>query len=193
MGRRLLPIVIAAVVLLLPTSALAGGEVNLFFGKRDIDDDILEALEVESPQQIGIELTFGHQWPVAIAIDYFQSDDDGSYEYYGYSEKIDAEIQELAVGVRYLFRKDKTVVPFIGGGLASVKGELSASSGGGSVDDSTIGWWIQGGVNFRIGKFFNLGVDLRNVSAEVEFEDIVDIEVGGMSYGVLVGFRWGGS
>jgi hypothetical protein len=179
--------VIAAVVLLLPTPALAGGEVNLFFGQRDIDDDILEELCVDSPQQIGIELTFGHQWPVAIAIDYFQSEDDGDY----YTYKLDAEIQELDVGVRYLFRKDKTVVPFVGGGFAHVKGELSAR-GLGSVDDDTMGFWIQAGVNFRIGKFFNLGADLRHVSSEVGFDD-VDVEVGGMSYGVLVGFRWGGS
>ena len=186
MGRRFLPIAIAMVVLLLPTSALAGGEVNLFLGKRDIDDNFLEFLNVESPQEIGIELTFGHQWPVAIAIDYFQADDDGTY----YSYRLDAEVQQLAVGVRYLFRKDKTVVPFIGGGLASIQGELSAQ-GQGSVDDSTIGYWIQGGVNFRIGRFFNLGLDLRSTHAEIELDDVLDVEVGGLSYGVLVGFRWG--
>jgi hypothetical protein len=189
MGRRLLPVVIAAVVLLLPTSALAGGEINLFYGQKDLEDDWDP---LESQQTIGLQLTFGHQWPVAVAIDYLKSSDDGSYNYYGYSYKIEAETTEFDVGVRYLFRKDKTVVPYVGGGLAYIDGVLSVE--GFDFSDSAVGFWIAGGVNFRIGKFFNLGVDLRSSSAEIKPSELpIEIDAGGVSYGVLLGFRWGGS
>jgi hypothetical protein len=189
MGRRWLLAVIAVAVLLLPTSALAGGEINLFYGQKDLEDDWSP---LESQQAVGFQLTFGHEWPVAVAIDYLKSSDDGTYNYYGYSYKIEAETLELDAGVRYLFRKDKTVVPYLGGGLAYIDGELKVE--GYKFSDSAVGFWIAGGVNFRIGKFVNLGVDLRSSSAEIQPSELpIEIDAGGLSYGVLLGFRWGGS
>ena len=99
MVRRLLPGMIAALVLLLPTSALAGGEINLFYGQKSLDDDDWGPMDTH--QAIGLELTFGHEWPVAVAIDFFKTEDDATY--YGY--KVTGETQEIDGGVRYLFRK----------------------------------------------------------------------------------------
>jgi hypothetical protein len=190
MVGRLFPAMIAALILLLPTSALAGGEINFFFGQKDLDE---EWEPLDSQQAIGFELTFGEQWPVAVAIDFLKSDDDGRYAFeYGmndYNVKIEAETQEIDAGVRYLFRKDKKVVPYIGGGLAYIDGELTVE--GISRSDSAVGFWLAGGVNFRIGKVFNLGVDLRSSSADVEVEGF-EVDAGGLAYGVLLGFRWGG-
>lgn len=193
MGKRILPAMIAAAVLLLPTSVLAGGEINLFYGQKELEKNDWEP--VESQQAIGVELTFGHEWPVAVAIDYFRSDDDATYSYYGYTAKLETEIKEIDAGVRYLFRKDKKIVPYVGGGLAYADAEITLKEpdfGNESISDSAVGLWAAGGVNFRIGRFFNLGVDVRTSTAEVEFFD-TEVDAGGLSYGVLLGFRWGGS
>jgi len=184
MVRRLLPRIIAALVLLLPTSALAGGEINLFYGQKSLDEDDWGPMDTH--QAIGLELTFGHEWPVAVAIDFFKTEDDTTFE----GLKITGETQEIDGGVRYLFRKQKKVQPYLGGGLAFIDAEFSSMGVG--ISDSAVGLWIAGGVNFRIGKYFNLGLDLRSSSAEVEMVGIKG-EAGGVYAGVLVGFRWGGS
>jgi hypothetical protein len=101
MVRRVIPILIAALALLLPTSALAGGEINLFYGQKSLEEDDWGPLDTH--QAIGLELTFGHEWPVAVAIDFFKTEDDTTFEGF----KITGETLEIDGGVRYLFARKR--------------------------------------------------------------------------------------
>jgi len=174
---------IAALVLLLPTSVLAGVEINLFYGQKELDKNDWEP--VETQQAIGFELTFEDEGPVAVAIDFFRTEDDARINGY----KFEGKTEEIDVGVRYLFRKQEKVQPYVGGGLAHIDAEISAR--GASPSDSAVGFWLAGGVMYRIGKYFNLGVDLRYSRAEVEIVG-VEGEAGGVYLGALVGVRLGG-
>jgi hypothetical protein len=195
----------ALVFLLCASTAMAGGGVNVWFGQKDVED----AEDADEQDQIGLMFDFGGDWPISIAVDILQSDEDASYSYtYSYpgpggvgvyidiEADIEVTITELQLGVRKSFG-EKVTRPYIGGGLAiadaEVELELSAPVlGSASFDESEtgVGLWANVGVGFRIGRRFNAGIDVRYSTVEVEFED-EDIDVGGLAYGAVLGFRWG--
>ncbi len=187
MAKR--PLLVAGIVallfLLLPMSTTAAGEVNFFLGQKMLDDGDWKPFEDQT--EFGAAFTFGGDWPVSLAVDILVSEDDSSISYYGYT--VTGRTTELNVGVRKMFGERK-VQPYVGGGLAFIDAEISA--GGGGLSDSDIGLWANAGLLFRIGKRFNLGIDVRYSDAEVTIAGF-DIDAGGTHYGALIGFRWGGS
>ena len=94
------------------------------------------------------------------------------------------------ITVRKMFGERK-VQPYVGGGLAYIDGEIEVSSV--SVSYAGIGFWANGGVLFRIGSRFNLGIDVRYSDAEIEPLPGAKLDAGGTHVGLLVGFRWGAS
>jgi hypothetical protein len=72
------------------------------------------------------------------------------------------------------------------------------------ADDSGTGFWLNGGVMWRITPRINLGFDLRysDVSVDLVFEEdalvpdrqiaeeSIEADVGGLHYGLLFGIRW---
>lgn len=182
MKRRWFPAAFAAMVLLAPTSTLAAGTLHLLYGQKKLESD-WEPLDTQDV--IGLELTFGLERSVGIAIDYFYSEDDGTYG----DSRIEAMTKELDAGVRCLFRRQKKVQPFIGGGLAFNHGSIKVDTTG--LEDEALGLWLAGGVVFRVGRHFDLGLDLRGSTAKVKIAG-VDLDAGGVYAGVLLGVRWGG-
>ncbi len=184
---------VVVVALAVSTPALAGGETNVFLGQKDVkdlDDDL---------DEFGVALTFGGDWPVAIAVDILRGDISESYTYYYvgdggvYTANAEAEVLEVNLGVRKTFLDGK-VQPYVGGGVVWADLDFSVSVpglGSFSESDSGVGFWGNAGVLFRIGERFNVGVDVRrsDVDADIEGESV---EIGGTHYGVLLGFRWGG-
>ena len=81
--------------------------------------------------------------------------------------------------------------PYIGGGLAYIKGEISASLFGVSVsgDDSDFGFWASGGAVVTFAQRFNIGLDFRYSQAEITIEG-VDGEAGGTHILGFVGFHF---
>jgi hypothetical protein len=56
-------------------------------------------------------------------------------------------------------------------------------------------WWAQGGALWRIGRTFNLGIDLRYSAAHLEFERqgfTQHVVLDGLCAGILTGWSWGG-
>ena len=224
--RHVKPLLLLAVaVALAVTPALAEwkGEVNLFLGEKKLSDDNLDELEDDADFSLsdqfewGIASSFGDvDWPVMIAVDLLMADSDDSYTYegfYDYTYSVEIETTELAVGVRKFWAVNDKFEPYVGGGLAYVKAEacLEFSTNSSpfnkqfvealSVDESDIGFWINGGGMWRFNDKFHLGLDLRYSDATVEFEDVVlddfkqptsegEFEAGGFHYGILFGYRW---
>ncbi len=192
------------------TPALAGGQVNLFVGQKDLDlglapdEDFLSPLEDQT--EYGILFAFeGEDWPIALAIDVLLTpgeDVSASYSYYGYSVsgKIELETRELNAGVRKYF--GDRFQGYVGGGLAYIEAEVTASltvnapgipnlpSVSESQSESELGYWLNGGILYRIGERVNIGLDLRYSDASVDI-DTESLDIGGLHYGAFVGFRWG--
>lgn len=184
-------------LLLLPASASrsdAKGDINFMLGFKHVDDfeDLTLDGDLENQVALGVEMTFrGVDWPVGIAVDLLGSGAEEEFTFL-YQFDVEARTAELDVGVRKIWEiPGKPVRPFLGGGLALARGEIEASAFGltADEDDTGVGFWLGGGVFWRIGDSFNIGLNLRYSAAEVEIED-EDIDVGGLSTGLLLGFGW---
>lgn len=207
--------VMAALVVLVVVSAQARGETNLNFvlGKKFLDtedwptDDDQGALAFLS--------TFGPEsWPVQMAIDVLvsaASEDSFRISRPGIEirgEEITQSTLELDLGVRKIWRTGRAR-PFVGGGLAVIWGRqerafflpppLDIEGNEGiplppvivSAEDEAPGLWLDGGIFWRLGRKFNLGLEARFSSAELGFTGR-EVQAGGVSLGLILGWGWGG-
>ncbi|MDX1387735.1 MAG: hypothetical protein R3344_00990 [Acidobacteriota bacterium] len=238
MGARKGPGAIAVVTLFLAcgTVVAGGGEVNLFYGVKNVDlEDFGNAVEsdtgisidqlsdLEELNEVGLLFTYGHDWPVALAVDLLVAGNDittrysygpqtyGTPYYYSVTAKLEYDTWEVDVGIRKFW--GGKVQFYLGTGLAfgnaevTVSGSVSpgASSsvfqpGNGpsiSVSEnekaSDWGLWANTGVVGRLGKFVNLGVDVRFSSINVDLgdsDDFIRAPAGGLHYGLYIGGRW---
>lgn len=172
------------------------GNINLFLGKKSIDDDEWEDLEIDEHNQEGIKLDFKKKdWPVSIAIDYFRSNNSNGQNVVG-GWHFEGETYELTVGVRKIWDNNPVMRPFIGGGLARVEGWIKKETRTFPLielydKDAAIGVWLEGGVYWALGGLsgLNLGLNARWSSAEVTLFG-KDNDIGGIKYGALIGYHW---
>jgi opacity protein-like surface antigen len=193
---------------------------DILYDKQD------STLGIDLTQQMeyGVVLNFGKvDWPVAIAVDvlYASDDDQDSFTYdytkqsYTYGIKLETTTTEVAVGVRKFFLPDGKFQPYIGGGVDWIMADakLTAYYEGTSVplkqaseefvfvddSESTIGFFLNGGVMWRLGERINLGLDIRYSDGSVDFEaeDLLkqtttteSVDVGGTHAGIVFGFRF---
>lgn len=175
-------------------AAWAGGNVNVMFGQKNLDDDdYWEPVEDQTEYGIMFDFKANDNWPISIAVDVLFSDDDGeSYSpYLGANVEYEGETQEFNLGVRKYFPVTPQFKPYVGGGLAYISAEYSGSYAGVSVsdDDSEVGFWLGGGAVFTFAERINIGVDLRYSQAEVSLFG-VDGEAGGSHFLVFAGLHF---
>lgn len=157
------------------------GNVNFFLGAKALEDEWEPA---EEQTEFGVEIDFRQQdWPVNIAIDIFGAYGEGSL----IGIDFESRTSELNVGVRKIWDKSPQVRPFIGGGVSFITGEFEGLNI--SDDDSSMGFWLGGGVYWALSEHFNLGLELKVSFAEVTIFD-VDVDAGGGHFGLLIGYHW---
>ena len=121
--------------------------------------------------------------------------------------RTEVDTLEIGLGVRKFWGED-TFRPYVGGGVAWVRLKaLQVQSGDfgvpGSefsdvvIDDkgSGVGLWAGGGFVYRWGDHLNLGLDVRYSDASVSLRprstpEVLDLDSGGVQYGVVVGYHW---
>lgn len=231
---RILTVLIALFALSAPPAGLPAkdnGTVNFFLGGKQINGF---GSGVDSHGEIGVEMSFGRiDWPVQIAVDVMMSGnthnliddytyvysyyDPYTYTYYTYIYEytgldIGTSTFELDLGVRKTWDFDKSRIhPYIGGGPAFISASACLADAGDhcywddDIDsDMAVGWWVGGGLFWRLGERFNLGLNLRYSSAEIEFDrtgdPLVDdalfedddnkLDVGGVHAGLILGWGW---
>ncbi|HJQ99981.1 MAG TPA: hypothetical protein VJ826_16840 [Candidatus Polarisedimenticolaceae bacterium] len=188
--RRLVPV--AAAMLLAVTAALADGQVNFFLGQKALDGGDWDPIDRQA--ELGAMMSFGKEaWPLRIAADVLIAGRDGTLPG---SVDVKGATFEVASGIRKIWGK-KAFHPFAGAGIAIVGAQVELDNAVGSADDTDVafGPWIDGGVFWRLGMRFNLGLDVRWSKADVhlDFGDAVgsdDLDAGGLHYGLLLGFGW---
>jgi outer membrane protein W len=176
------------------TSARADfdGNVNFFLGAKSLDSN--EWNPNDSQVEFGAVMSFGQKdWPVQIAGDVLISVDETTE---GVVKTTGATF-EFDPGVRWLILKKGTVFPYIGGGIGIIGGAVEVENNFVSVDaaDASLGFWTDAGVFFRLGSNFNIGLDLRYSTADIDLDfggGLVanDVNAGGFSFGLLMGFGW---
>lgn len=174
------------VLVVFNSTSWAEGNVNVMYGMKYLDSDDWEP--TEKNQEFGLMVDFkAENWPLSIAIDILFSEDD---DYLG-SAKVEAKTQEFNLGIRKYFPINQRLKSYLGGGLAFINAEASASLYGltATQDDDGIGVWLSGGAVYTVADHFNIGLDLRYSKAEVTIGG-VDGEAGGAHILVFAGFHF---
>jgi len=163
-------------------SAYAANNVSLFYGSKSLDD--VSWQPVEDQQEIGFMLDFQFSdLPLSVAFDYLASDDTGVFE----GDTYKGETTELHLGIRQYIDEGKTLVPYIGGGVAAVEGKYS---GRGRLErDEATGIWVGIGFNWMLSKEFHIGADFRFSSAELTLFN-KEVDGGGVHLGATAGFSF---
>lgn len=164
------PHVVVITALLLAAGALpamAGGNANFLLGARSAGDE--EFWGDEQDQSVaGIMVDFGYEgWPIHICLANMDSSSD--------NDDNDATISEYSVGVLKVWEGKGTIRPYVGGGVAALTASFSTDVGIGDLvqHDSTGGLYIDGGVFWRTGARFNIGLGVRVMTlADVEIQGV---------------------
>ena len=200
MSRRSLffvPVALAVIVTagLMATPAKAGGNINALIGQREMDESFSDTEDIQEQDMLGLMMDWGAEgWPVNIALDIVDSSKDTNDN--EFNVNVDGSTLAIDGGVRWYFVKNRSWEPYVGGGVAYISGKVDTSGENNDLefDDSTVGYWLNGGIKWVIGEHFNLGGDVRWEKAELDVEDDLgnptNVEAGGLGYGLLLGYRW---
>jgi hypothetical protein len=194
LARLSLPL---CLVLLCGISAVAaGGNANFVLGGRSLDEDLWAP--VEDQPVFGATVDFGKKgWPVQLAAGamFSGADDHVRVDVLGVTRtaKFTVTVAEASFGVLKIWEPSSgNIRPYVGGGAAFVSASAELEVSGASVDDDdqSAGLYAQGGVFWRLGERFNIGVDARVLGG-------TDIEVFGASgdvdyfqVGLVLGWGW---
>jgi hypothetical protein len=185
--------VLFSCAVLAASTALAdgNGHVDFFVGQKALDADWDP---IDRQGQFGVVMSFGRdEWPIHIAADVLVSAKEGTL--FGPID-VSGGTFEAAAGVRKIWGQ-KAFHPYAGAGIAIVGAGIELSSPVGDADDSdaTIGPWVGGGIFWRLGTRFDIGIDVRWSTGKVDLDfgggvTAPDLDAGGLHYGLLLGFGW---
>mgnify|MGYP001821644057 CR=1 FL=1 len=211
MSRAARWILIAALAAGLPLGQAAlANDVNLLYGQKSLGEDEFDVAGVDGQTQWGLMVNLEFDWPVALAVDILSSSDENTesivtgIQGYDLAFTTEVETMELDVGVRKFW--DWKVEPYIGGGIAYIQLDAKQTEFGSFLgnpfsdvllddDDSALGFWIDAGLIYRLGRKFNVGLDIRysDSSADltpVGFAESIKLDSGGTHYGIMLGYHW---
>jgi hypothetical protein len=195
--HRLLPLLpcllLGLLVFVAAPPAFAEGNANFVIGNRSLDHDFWDP--VDSQTVYGVTVDFGQpKWPIHIAVGYYESSDHGNETFPGFGNvDFTGRVREFSAGVLKTWKFRKVVHPFVGGGAAFVeaRGEVDSSIFGADSDhDSSGGFYGEGGVWWRLGRAFNIGVHARIVRLTNVTLFGSDGDADYQQIGVLLGWGW---
>jgi hypothetical protein len=186
-------IVFTLALLGVPSAARASGDFNFVYGSRYLDKDFWDPTQTQEVYGATIDFGGAH-WPVNIAVGYYKSHDSGTLTTLPIlgDVDLDVDIEEYSLGVEKVWKIGKAVRPFVGGGFAYLKADARVESAISSTrdHDDTEGFYVNGGIFFRLGQVFNLGLDGRIVDGTGLTLFNQDGNANYWQVGALVGIGW---
>jgi hypothetical protein len=194
--RKLKFAVVVAVVVSVTAPAMAGGNANFLLGYRQFSDDEIEDFEVDAldgQPVVGVSVDFHtgdlpFNWVAGMYLS--SREEEETIPFFG---DVDVEVSFTEIDFGILKKwESETTRPFVGGGLTYVEGEIEFSAGGqsDSEDDNVAAIFGEGGVYWRLGGAFNIGIGGRLVfGADLEVEDL-DVDGDYVQVGLLLGWGW---
>jgi hypothetical protein len=190
-------------VLVVPAQA-GPGYVNFMFGQKVFDSEDWDPIDKQTAW--GVEGVFGPStWPVHLTtfLNKASKSKDAQGEFspgVPFTYHIEADTWEFGAGVNKTWMMGK-LYPYLGLGGVYAKMDWTAQQAGTSVSDDAngFGFWGGGGAFYRLGTRFNLGGAIRYSTASVDFNSFdtgnvkfggADVEAGGVTFGVLLGWGW---
>ena len=158
------------------------GNANFFLGAKTLNGDEWEPADKQ--EEFGIEVDFKPQsWSVSIALELLSGSGEGTSGGYDFESKT----SEINFGVRTIWDQFQRMRPFVGGGISIIRGELSANR----TSEARIGFglWLCGGIYWTLADHYNIGLEVKFSSAEINLFD-VDFNAGGGHFGLLIGYHW---
>lgn len=184
--------ILCALILATVTDGYCSGDVLFVLGNREVDEDF-EPVEEQESFGVGVIL-HNATWPVSLWIGVQASDEDAAvFDPFLGSFTFEAEISELYFGVGKVWDTHPKARPYISGGLTFLTVDAKLTDPFGlsvDADDSTIAPYVEGGIFWRIGKSFNIGIGARLViMAEVDFFG-VESDADYTQFNGLIGWGW---
>lgn len=180
-----------------PAASYADGNANFIFGIRQFDENDWDP--VEDQGVFGVDVDFGEpEWPIGLDIGFHVSSaEEDLVNNFFFLGDVDLKVtvSEVSFGVLKTWKTGKGEVrPFLGGGGSVIKLEAEFDSTGigndFDEDDTTFALYGRGGVYWRIGSRFNIGVDARFLGGnDFEIEGI-DFDASYFQVGLLLGWGW---
>jgi hypothetical protein len=187
-------------LLILPLAAapsLAAGNANFVLGARALGGDPWE--EVENQAVFGVTVDFGPaSWPVSLAAGYYLSTaEEEGIDVAGFtSGDYRGTVAEFSFGVRKTWKLGEGARVYVEGGGSSVLADVQLEGSSADIEDNdtSVGVYGQGGIFWRIGSAFNIGVDVRALAGtDVELTDFAEFGEGDADYvqiGMILGWGW---
>jgi len=178
-----------------PVAAKPGefeAEVNFIVGLKSLDGE--DWAPVEDQQMFAAEMSWGTtDFPVYFVSDVIgtatQEDTPSFDPLFGpFSVTTTGTTFEMDFGVRKIWEVG-TFRPYLGGGVGIMIGYYKAEFLNYTSDDAdaTLGPWLGGGMYWRLGPHFNLGLSARWSQGIIDLFG-ANADTGGLQYGLLVGF-----
>jgi hypothetical protein len=151
---------------------------------------------LDEPASFGVEVDFApSQSPVHVALGMNVGGDTKhvSVPYFGKTGHVGAGFLEFSAGFLWHPVKRAVVRPYLGAGVLRMFAGVGTGSDfwSGSDTDSSFGFYGNAGIFFKVGDYFNIGLDGRIVRGTSITLAGVD---GNVNYGqasLLLGFSWG--
>lgn len=172
----------------------AAGNANFLLGGRGLDEGEWEPVDQHSV--FGVTVDFGGaDWPVHMETGFYGSGaDDRAEDLFVGGVDVTVAVGEAFFGVNKTWGLSGNVRPFVGGGLASVVAAVELDSVTFPLseddDDQSLGAYVHGGVFWRLGPRFNIGVDGRFLGGTDLTLFGEDTDVDYVQLGLVLGFGW---
>lgn len=170
------------------------GNIDVFLGTKNLDSGDWSPADKQS--EFAIESDFRqYSWPVNAVIGLRGSDAQGSVQGPGGFINVETKNSELDFGIKKIFENTTNFHPYIGGGPALMRMEVSVNGFvadhwfAGSRSADGVGIWLAGGAYWTLNRSFNIGAELRYSNADVSFFGH-DFKAGGTGIGLLLGYRY---
>lgn len=177
-------------LVLIPGSVANAAEgyssVKVLLGSKSLDSDWGND---DSMETIGFQATYQPKsLPFGIAFDFYGS---GNEDEIG-SNKTETTVAEINLGLRY----SPTIIagafsPYLGGGISYAAVELTQVGSGVETkyDDTGIGYWVGGGIDYLFSDYWFIGINAQYSTADVELNN-GKLDAGGFSWGATFGYRF---
>ena len=179
------------ILALAATPALAGpGNANFFIGQRWIDSGEDELEDVEDQPAFGVSVDFQTgDLPFSWFAGLYAS---AKEEDVASNVTLTAGVAELSFGLGKVWNSSNTR-PFVHGGVTYTSLEIELDTPGGDFDedDQSPAIYGEGGVYWRIGEAFNIGLGGRFIVGTDYEIDGVSLEADYLQAGLILGWGWG--
>lgn len=189
MNSKLNSLAMSGLILLFGTVVNAAENHSSFkvlLGSKSLDsnwgkDDSMDTIGFQSTYQPA-SLPFG------IALDFFGSGNESKIG----GNTTETTVGEINLGLRYQpTMLAGAFLPYLGAGVSYVSVELEEYSSGVKrhYEDTGIGYWIGGGIDYVFAQQWSIGIDARYSSADVELNGETR-DAGGIGWGANIGYRF---